>query len=61
MNKTIGNVIVIGLQGEGKSTLINLILGKEVAKVASDDDVIGETTTVTKYEGLINGTNTEII
>ena len=58
--KSIGNAIVIGLQGQGKSTLINIILGKNVAKVANDDEVIGETSTVTKYEGNIIGTDTQI-
>jgi predicted GTPase len=51
-------ILVIGETGTGKSTLINNILGKEVAKVGHTPD--SETSQLTKHEGVVCDMRVEI-
>ena len=51
-------ILVVGVTGAGKSTLINILLGKEVAKVG--ESVHSETSTVNSYDGTIKNVKVRI-
>jgi len=53
IQQSIPNVIVFGETGAGKSSVINLILGSDKAKVG--DGAVGETFRTTSYVTTING------
>lgn len=49
------NILLIGMMGVGKSTLINSLFNEETAKPAGFEKMQGETKTIKKYSKLING------
>lgn len=45
------SIVIIGAAGQGKSSLINLLVGKEIAKVG--DDLDGVTKDISEYRAQI--------